>query len=179
MGVPQLGDIGFVSISGGAGFFIRIAQFLNGNGFHNYQHAFVVVDQPSAEEPNSGYLVEAEPGGARRVPLDEYAGTNVVYFSDPELTEGQRIDIAGIAQHMVGTPYSFLDYLAIALLRFHFPSLLLRRYIASRKHLMCSQLVDWVYNAAGVKLFTDGRLPGDVDPLELMAQCIRLGWTEH
>jgi hypothetical protein len=33
---------------------------------------------------------------------------------------------------------------------------------------MCSQLVDLSYHEAGVELFDDGRIPGDVSPGDLL-----------
>lgn len=167
---PQMGDIGFVSIRGGAGIGIRLGQWLNGNGFRDYQHAFIVID--------NGSLVEAEPGGARVTSLHKYDGTNVTYYSNPDLTDAERGDLAGIAQHLRGTPYSFIDYLAIALLRFHLPSKALRNYVKSTRHLICSQLCDWVYAAYGKPIFDDKVWPGDVTPLELLARVQELGWEK-
>jgi|SRR5882724_1905405 len=157
--MPLPGDFGLVSISGVAGFGVRIGQWLNGSGFSEFEHAFIVLDD---EE-----ILEAEPGGARIMPLSEYDGTNVVY-SDWPLTDEQRSAIVREARPLVGTPYSWLDYLALALRRFHVPIPHLRRYIAATGHMLCSQLADEVYRRAGVQLF-NGRDPGDVTPADLIA----------
>jgi hypothetical protein len=42
-----------------------------------------------------------------------------------------------------------------------------RDFVADEGHLICSQLVDEAYLRAGVHLFDDGRLPGDVTPGDL------------
>jgi hypothetical protein len=68
---------------------------------------------------------------------------------------------------MVGTPYSFLDYVAIAAHRFHLPIPGLKRFIASTRHEICSALVDEVYRRAGFALFSDARWPGYVVPAAL------------
>lgn len=156
---PGPGDFGLVAITGRVGTLIRVLQWLNGDGWSGYQHAFVVLDD--------GTLLEAEPGGARVMPLSEYDGTDVT-FSSWTLTDVQRADIVRIARSLVGTPYSALDYAALALHRFRIPAPWLRRYIASRGHLICSQLVDLVYHDAGVELFTDGRWPGFITPGDLI-----------
>lgn len=169
---PQMGDIGFVSVCGVVGFLIRLGQWLNGNGFRKYQHAFIVID--------GDRLVEAQPGGAHVVSLSKYKGTNVVFYRMPGITRAQQLTLAGIAQHFTvpppGVPYSFLDYFALAGLRFHLPVKLLQDYVAATQHLICSQLADLTYNLAKIKIFQDGRFPGYVTPLELLARVQELGW---
>lgn len=155
---PRPGDFGLVRINGAVGLLIRIGQWLNGSGYRNYEHAFVVM-------PNNT-LVEAEPGGARMAGDDEYAGSNVVYSSWP-LTDEQRAKIVWTAHELLTTPYSALDYVALALHRLHIPAPWLRRYIESSKHLICSQLVDACYQAAGLQMFTDGRWSGYITPGDL------------
>jgi hypothetical protein len=44
----------------------------------------------------------------------------------------------------------------------------LKSYVANSRHMICSQLVDQVYFAAGVHLFDDGRIDGDVTPADLV-----------
>ncbi len=63
--------------------------------------------------------------------------------------------------------YSFLDYLALAAHRYRLPVPGLRTYIKSTGHLICSQLVDACYQAAGVQLFDDHRWNGYVTPSDL------------
>lgn len=155
---PKPGDFGLVSIRGIAGLGVRIGQWLNGDGLLDYHHAFVVLDR--------GEILEAEPGGARIRPLSQYDGTNAIY-SSWDLTDDQRAAIVREARPLLGTPYSVLDYLSLALHRLHIPAPHLRRYIADSGHLICSQLVDLAYERAGIQLFDDGRWPGDVTPGDL------------
>lgn len=157
---PSPGDFGLVSISGIAGFGIRLGQWLNGGGFGKFEHAFIVV--------NGDRLIEAEPGGARWNNLTAYAGTNVMY-SDWDLTDEQRAAVVQAAGTLIDTPYSWLDYMSLVLRRFHIPAPHLRGYIANTRHMICSQLVDHVYLLAGLHMFSDDRWPGDVTPADLVA----------
>ncbi|AEW92784.1 MULTISPECIES: C40 family peptidase [Streptomycetaceae] len=156
---PVPGDIGLTTISGAVGKLIRLGQWLNGNGFGDYEHAFVVL--PGER------ILEAEPGGARVRPLTAYDGAVVRYVYPPGLTDEQRTAVCAAARAYVGVPYSFLDYLAIALHRFRLWVPGLRRYIAGTGHMICSQLADQCYQDAGVRLFADGRWPGYVTPMAL------------
>jgi hypothetical protein len=156
---PVPGDIGLTRIPGLVGKFIRFGQWINGNGFKNYEHAFLVL--------SDGQLIEAQPGGARIAPLSEYERRNAVYVCPPPLTDDQREAICAAAHRYVGVPYSFADYLAIAVHRFHIPAPGLRRYVATSRHMICSQLVDRIYLDGGVRLFADNRWPGYVTPLAL------------
>ncbi|MFJ6749321.1 hypothetical protein ACIQNI_14175 [Streptomyces sp. NPDC091266] len=153
---PQPGDIGLTQISGTTGRLIRLGQWLNGNGFADYQHAFLVLPDDQ--------LLEAEPGGARVRPLASYADSRVLYVYPPELSPAMRADICAASDRYVGVPYSFLDYAAIATHRLHLTVPGLRRYVAATGHMICSQLVDQCYQDAGVHLFDDGRWPGYVTP---------------
>jgi hypothetical protein len=155
--IPQPGDFGLVSIPGGVGFLIRLGQWLNGNGFKNYEHAFVYM--------YNGKILEAMPGGALVSDASKYASVRV---STVPLTVEQRKDIVDYAATLKDVPYSFLDYVAIALHRFHIPVPGLRKYIAGTGHLICSQLVDKCYQGAKVDLFKDERWNGYVTPAALI-----------
>jgi cell wall-associated NlpC family hydrolase len=157
------GDIGVTSISGDVGKLITFGEWLNGNKDDKYDHAFIYV--------GNGQIVEAEPGkqGAWLGNVSEYMDGRPLAFSTGKLAldDGQGQKIADIALSLVGTKYSFLDYFSIAAHRFHMPIPGLKSYIASSKHMICSQLVDYVYQQAGFKLFTDGRWDGYVTPAAL------------
>lgn len=153
---PQPGDFGLTRISGSVGVLIRIAQWLNGSGWKNYEHAFIVLD--------NNLVMEAQPGGARYNSLAAYPDA---VFSSWDLTPAQRAKITWTAVDMKGTPYSALDYFALALRRFHIPAPWLRRYIESGRHVICSQLVDDCYSSAGLRMFSDGRWSGDTTPADL------------
>jgi len=161
-GLPQPlpGDFAVIRIAGEAGRLIRLGQWLNGDGYANYEHAFICV--------GDGQLVEAEPGGARLAELTEYA-VAAPYWSTGRiaLTGEQREALVAAAHRYIGVPYSFLDYGSIALARFRLRLPAVKRYVADTHHMICSQLVDQCYQDAGLHLFTDGRIPGDVTPGDL------------
>lgn len=157
--VPRAGLIGLTPISGGVGKLIEIGQFLNGNGFRRWEHAFVTLP--------GGLILEAEPGGSRIVPLaytDVYWCHGLYRLLPPNTTD---TEIAHIGESLKGIPYSFLDYLALAARRLHIADPALRRYIASEDHEICSQLSDNFYLRLGAHLFLDDRYPGDVTPMDL------------
>jgi hypothetical protein len=151
--MPQPGDIGLIAIKGGVGWLIRVGQWLNGDGYRDYEHAFVYV--------GDGDLVEAEPDGARLASLSEYDAAGVLWLPCP----GQyRTAVAAAARSLIDTPYSALDYFALAAHRLHIPVPGLREYISSTGHMICSQLADEAARRGGWHLFADGRWPGYVTP---------------
>ncbi len=153
------GDFGVVAIPGRVGLAIRVAQWLNGNGFANYQHAFLYVGR--------GLIIEARPGGAVLSPVTKYPSADWS-TSLPPIPAMAQCRVILDAPRYVGTPYSFLDYAALAAHRLRLPGArLLKRRVASSRHLICSQLVDKILDDVGVHLFADGRWPGYVDPLDL------------
>jgi uncharacterized protein YycO len=156
--VPQPADFGLCRIPGYVGLAARIGIWLNGDGWHDSQHAFLVLDGDE--------LLEAMPGGARVRPLTDADRTRATY-SDWDLTDEQRAAICTYGRTLVGTPYSILDYLSLALVRLRIRPPGLTKYIASTKSMICSQLVDTAYLRAGVHLFHDGRWSGDVTPGDL------------
>jgi hypothetical protein len=153
----QPGTIGLTQISGDVGKLIRVGQFLNGNGFADYQHAFVYLD-------TDGSILEAEPGGARVGNVREY---DDIYWCENIATRyGKRLnDVVAAAAKYRNTPYSFLDYLAIAQRRLHLPTLGFRSYVASTGHMICSQLCARAYFDAGIPLYSEWT--GYVTPLDL------------
>lgn len=155
--VPVPGDFGLTQISGGAGRLIRFGQWLNGDGFANFEHAFMYL--------GNGQIIEAEPGGARIRPVTEYAPQNVRWSTGHfSLTEVQRTRIVARARAFEGVPYSFADYAALAAHRLRIPVPGLKKYIYNSGHEICSQIVDVCYQAAPFQLFTDDRWPGYVTP---------------
>jgi hypothetical protein len=157
-------------MEGRVGFLIKLAQWFNGDGWREIQHAGILLDD--------GYTVEAMPGGAIIGHITNYDTKTVVWSSgfevvgvgpdyDGPLSDYERVKVIEAAKGYVGVPYSFLDYLGLALARFGLRPRLLKRYIASTGHMICSQLVDQCYQDAGIQLFRDGRIPGDVTPADL------------
>jgi hypothetical protein len=156
---PQAGWIGLTQIEGPVGFGIRFGQWLNGSGFEDFEHALVATDAPAGE--TGLWIVEAEPGGARHVPM-HYSSGSMYWLRPPDAATGQRVAEAAIS--LVKTPYSFLEYDALALRRLNIPAPGLRHYVADTGHMICSQLADEAAKRGGWQLFDDGRWPGDVTP---------------
>lgn len=153
------GGIGLTSISGNVGKLIEFGQFLNGDGFKKWEHAFTSL--------GGGLILEAEPGGARIAQASEYS---TVYWCNniaAQFTAEQLQAVADATKKYVGVPYSFLDYDALAAHRLHIPAPGLKQYIANTGHQICSQLADQGYADAGLPLFRDGRWPGYVTPLAI------------
>lgn len=151
------GDFGLVHMGGDGGKWIRLAQFANGDGFADFEHAFVYV--------GDNQIIEAEPTGAAKHPY-HYNEANVLWSSKYiKLTQMDRMGINYAAHNYIGTPYSADDYVALAAYRLHLkwaPGL--KTFVGNSKSMICSQLVDQCYQDAGVTLFDDKRWPGYVTP---------------
>ncbi|AYB70970.1 hypothetical protein SEA_YABOI_154 [Streptomyces phage Yaboi] len=160
---PKPGDIGLTRIGGLTGVLVGLGQFILRDA-SRYTHVFVVLDR--------GEVVEAMPGGAIISPLSKYEGTTkygspLAVYLDIKLTAEQRARIVEEARQLEGTPYSFLDYVALALERLGINWKWIENRVTSSKHMICSQLADEAYKRAGVHLFEDGRLSQKVTPGDL------------
>ncbi|GGY88827.1 hypothetical protein [Streptomyces nitrosporeus] len=155
---PLPGDFGLTRIEGITGRLVAAGQALVGDAAP-VQHAYVYV--------GDGMVVQAMPGGAELIRLED--ASPVVQWSTGhfDLEDQTRFNIAMEARSLVGTPYSFLDYASIGLAHYRIRPAWVRDFVADTGHMICSQLVDEVYFRAGVHLFDDGRLPGDVTPGDL------------
>jgi hypothetical protein len=154
------GDFFLAPIQGAVGRGIAIGQWANGEGFKKIQHAGIYY--------GNGYTVEAMPGGAIMGHLDTYREEDLIWSSNAfDLTQKQRDAICMAAKGYLKTPYSFLDYDALAARRFHIPVPGLEDYIKATGHMICSQLVDQCYIDADVQIFHDGRWQGYVTPASL------------
>lgn len=152
------GDIGFGPISGGAGLLVSAGQLALGEGFRvgklDIRHVFVVTDVgqstpvwPVPGEPRLSVLaVEAEPKGARQVPIENRWTSQYAYVRLPEDYPGQARDAAAIARAMIGTPYSFASYAALAAWRMGWKTPRLERWIDRRNP------VPFGYNRDGSEL---------------------------
>jgi hypothetical protein len=168
---PQIGDFACVHEKGDTGTLITIGQFLNGSHTEWYDHACVYVGMPDKDAPQ-GYVMGAQPGGARLAPVRyaQYTGkdNNWLWSTGKiEMTSAQRAQIVVNALACKGIGYSPADYFALAAHRLKIPAPQLKDFIADSGHMICSQLVDWCYLKAGVHLFTDGRWEGYVTPSDL------------
>lgn len=126
------GDIGFGPIHGAAGVLVNAGQALLGEGFHigrlDIRHVFVVTEA----FPSAARVVEAMPSGARQVDVDRWT-PEYAYVRLPEDYPGQAADAAAIARAMIGTPYSFASYAALAAWRFGWKTPRLEKWIDRRK----------------------------------------------
>lgn len=168
MSTPLPGDFALTRISGFTGRAIAAGQWLIGDG-SPVQHAMIYV--------GGGYVVQAMPGGAEMIRLED-ANEPVIWSTDigastPAqrrvwgMSPDKRRAVVREALALVDTPYSFVDYASIGLAAWHIRPAWVRNFVASTSHMICSQLVDEAYKRAGVQLFDDGRLPGDVTPGDL------------
>lgn len=157
---PKPGDIGITRISGAGGLAIRFGQWLNGDGFKDREHAFVVSE---IRDDGSIWIVEAMPGGAQHI-HNWHADDETDYLRCPDQF---RNAVATAARGYVKVPYSFADYGALALHRFHIPAPHLETFIKDSHHMICSQLADQAADDGGWHLFSDGRWAGDVTPGDL------------
>lgn len=178
---PKPGSFFITSLPGVSGKAIWLGQLLAGRP-SKYEHAGIVLSE-------DGTIVQAEAGGASLGNLSQYkdqsllisdapvqqwmAKTRWIVASRPHQIDwakteaGFRLNVVTEARKLVGVPYSALDYLALAALHLHLPSYWIRERVESSGHLICSALVDRIYMNAGIHLFDDGRLPGDVMPSDL------------
>lgn len=145
-------------------------------GASTWTHSGIVLDK--------GQVLEGLPGGARISPLSKITDAGPVLLCDrpvrdyvithafvemPTMVDWWiRQRVVEMARRLEGTPYSWLDYAAIAMAEWHLPGWqAARRRVESSEHLICSALVDRAYKWAGIELFDDGRLCGDVTPWDL------------
>lgn len=160
--------IGLTQISGNVGKAIELGQWLNGEGFAQWEHAFVYLP--------GNLILEAEPGPDGAV-IRELHYSNVYWCAGidklihPSVTPSE---ISRVAESLKGVPYSFLDYAALSAHRLHIPAPFLRSYIKSTGHMICSQLADEFYVRLGAHIFTDDRWPGDVTPASLYRRDLAL-----
>lgn len=128
-----------------------------------YNHAGVYL--------GDNVIMEAQPGGARTNDITAYPDA-VWSTGHIPLTDHDREHIVFHAKLERGVQYSWLDIVAITLAqkrlggRVNSKSWFAKR-ISSSKTLICSELVDRVYNLSDIHLFRDGRLSGLVSPGDL------------
>jgi len=156
---PNLSDPAYWAQHGGL---IRIGQWLNGNGFDQYEHAAIYI--------GGGQIVEAQNTGTAYANVSKYANLDTFWSTGIlKPTANQRSAIVAAARGYVGVPYSWPDYWALAAKRLNLGWLVpgLQSYVASTKHMICSQVVDQCWHDAGIELFQDKRWPGYVTPGDL------------
>jgi hypothetical protein len=157
------GDFAVCQISGVGGLGISVAELAIRGQYREWDHALAYLGQ--------GMCLQAEPHGAQIVarpvrPGDLWSSG----LPSLALTDTQQGLAWMTGQSLDGTPYSWLDYAALAAAGLHIPAPHLRAYIKASAHAMCSQLVDLFRLLLGSHLFT-GETPerweGDVTPWDL------------
>lgn len=174
------GSMFLTRIQGRTGWWVGTAQALLGMP-SEWTHAGIVGPH--------GVTYEAAPGGVHEGHVDDLQGRPHIVCDAPvrlavaaanlpdveargEYERQLREAVVFAAREMLGTPYSFLDYVALAL--YHLaPNAPVTKWARSRVqssgHLICSAFDDRTFDRAGIHLYDDGRLPGDVTPSDLDA----------
>lgn len=157
------------TIHGPVGVVVGFGQLLTGDA-SRFQHAGILDGE--------GNVIEAAPRGVRTVPLSRYLdGRPIAFGWMIPLTDDERAQVVAEARALLGRRYSWLTYLYLALVTLGLHPRLIRKRVASDKRLICSALVDHAYARAGVHLFTDGRIPGDVTPGDLANLFVDERWA--
>lgn len=184
------GDFAAVPVRGAPGFGIALGELADGSrGWSEYRHVLGyagyytlpplewdrrwIALQGHGNTAPGHYVFEAQPGGARFRRLDgrpeDIPGALWSTGLIKPIT-GQRVLLADQMPVLQGTPYSAADYFALAAHRLHLArwDSYLQRYVETSKHMICSQLWDYMYTQAGIQLFSD-RWPGYVTPWDMAA----------
>lgn len=184
-----IGSFFLRKIEGWSGEWIKRMQWFVRGG-SDWTHAGIIL--------GNGQFIQGEPGGAKiypqtlldddrpllisDAPIENYLEhlqqvTMVGRMSRLEVTTRAVVDSR--ARALEHTPYSYLDYLAIGAVEFHWPGAhLLEGYVESSNHLICSALVDRAYSWSGIHLYDDKRKAGDVTPGDLAAYADKSAGTE-
>jgi hypothetical protein len=160
---PLPGTIFLSPVHGPAGALIHVGQAIALRPCR-YGHAGIAGPD--------GTIIQAMPHGAERVSLDTLApGTVFLDRMAAVLSDAQRIRVWRAAESYVEPPppvgYGWWDYASLALLHAHLRLPFVKRWVASQRTAICSQLADGAYQRAGLQLFDDHRAPGDVMPVSL------------
>lgn len=158
--LPPAGSIGLVKVEGVVGDAIRVAQWMDGDGFLDYEHAFVLYTR--TDDIATCTVVEAETTGARMTSLQEYEGRKVLWLPCPEQYSAAMVVAA---MTYVGVPYAFTDYAAITAHRLRLPMAgMLEHVVAHSHHVICSQLAAACADKARWPLLPWNEWPGLVTP---------------
>lgn len=164
----QPGSFGLTTSAGNIGRFIKLGQIILRDN-SRFGHAFFVLD--------NNEILQAVKGGAKIRSLYYYLNRayddpySVAFFDpvsylnlSPEDEIKKRQQLVSIARDLVGTPYNYLDYLALALSHFNIKTKWVKQRLARNDVQICSQEIDFIYQEGGMNLFNDHRLPGEVTP---------------
>jgi hypothetical protein len=155
--VPRPGDLFLTQIPGLTGAVIRFGQAVIAGDPSRYTHVGVVLD--------NGEVLAAQPHGARVDPIETILDDRpLAYLPVPDWADDRRDLIVNIARKYEGHRYGFWSYLWIGIARLGVRPSWLKRLVASEDWLICSALGDRAWFYAGIHLFNDGRLIGEVTP---------------
>ena len=159
--LPPAGSIGLVHVEGIVGEAIRVGQLLDGDGFRDFEHAFILYQ---AGDLADARVIEAESEGVRSAPLAEYTGRRVLWLPcPPQYSTGMQV----AAVSYIGVPYAYTDYAAVAAHRLRLPvGGVLRRIVQRSHHVICSQLAAACADKSGWPLVRSV-WPGYVTPGKL------------
>jgi hypothetical protein len=135
------------------GEYVRLGKFVVG-------HAGVITHAASGDGYHGTIMVQAMPHGAESVEINEatHWNTHTLFARLPEDYGGQAQEAARNAAAMVGIPYSFASYAALAADRWHIPSPRLHEWIDRRDEggypleAICSVLADQAWTLAGKRV---------------------------
>jgi hypothetical protein len=148
------GDYAVVRTSGLVGWAIRVFTRSKWN------HAFLYL--------GNGRIIESRAAGATIRELKEYGPQNLTAINwGDRIDEDTRHRIILFGEKLQGVPYGFLDIAVLAFACFGIRNRWIDARINRQDRLICSQLVDKAYAAAGFQLFNDGRMPSEVTPGDL------------
>lgn len=164
---PKPAAIGLTTRKDAVSWLIRLGQFINRDQNAEYSHAFLVI--------NDNTVAEATIKGFVYSPREKYDNTNTIYL-DIDLTPEQRAGVLHQAGRLIGTKYSIWSYFLMLALRVGIRPKWLQKRVASNKELICSASCDLAYSRAGVHLFDDGRIAGEVTPADLVSVIIKRKW---
>lgn len=161
----QPGDIQLVRMGGTGGRVIRVLQFVYDGEWADYEHARLLVEVTG---PNEGLFFEAQPGGAvlakHELDGDGRFWSSGILKPKPTQRAGMTMIARMYAEEKV--PYSWVDYAALAARRLGLKSApVIRDYVKSTGHMICSQAVARIWFEAGCPLFD--RWTGYVSPSDI------------
>jgi hypothetical protein len=122
-----------------------------------------------------GRCVSADGDGVAEHPVTDWPAA---VWSEFVLTGPQQDIVAAYARAQIGKPYAYLDDALIAVervFRFRFPHWIRQRF-QDDGQFQCAQLCDGALAAAGVNVFHDGRMIGDVFPGSYELVFVERGW---
>lgn len=125
-------------------------------------------------------IVQAMPSGAEEIEIGQEHWTKDYVYLRPAYGNliTQAAEVADQARRYIGTPYSFLDYVALTGWHMRIRNGPIHNFVTSSGHMICSQLADQAMTNAGFHVFDDGRLPQDVTPSSLFHQLLDMPGTQ-